>query len=97
MKTGLFGGTFNPIHHGHLFIAEYCRCGLDLDRILFIPTGNPPHKSIQKLTDPKDRLQMVQLAVQEHPVFSVLEYEICKTDISYTVETLKWIQNESLA
>lgn len=95
MKTGLFGGTFNPIHHGHLFIAEYCRCGLDLDRILFIPAGNPPHKSSQDLADASDRFEMAKLAIQDDPRFLVLDYEIQKKEIGYTVETLKWIQKDS--
>ncbi len=95
MKTGLFGGTFNPIHHGHLFIAEFCRCGLDLDRILFIPTGNPPHKLSDMIADANDRLQMIELAIQNHQGFSVLDYEIHKKDVCYTIETLRWIQNES--
>lgn len=94
MIIGLFGGSFNPIHNGHLIIAEYCRCLLKLDRILFIPTGNPPHKSQSELLDEKHRAKMVQIAVEDNPFFDVSDIELNKKSYCYTIDTVKRLISE---
>ena len=72
-SVGLLGGTFDPIHHGHLAIAEDAREALGLERVLFVPAASPPHKPGRPVTDPDDRLAMVRLAVASNPAFAVSE------------------------
>lgn len=62
MKTGVFGGTFNPVHNGHIMLAEYCMDSVGLDRIIMIPTAVPPHKISNNLASENDRLNMCKLA-----------------------------------
>ena len=62
MKTGVFGGTFNPVHKGHIMLAEYCMDSVGLDRIIMIPTAVPPHKISNNLASENDRLNMCKLA-----------------------------------
>jgi len=93
-KIGLFGGSFNPIHYGHLQVAEQTRERLQLDHVYFIPTGDPPHKPRASLVPAHHRLQMVKLALQGHPHFSIIDLEACSSDISYTYDTLKKIRRE---
>ena len=88
MKIGVFGGTFNPIHYGHLRAAEETREILGLDKVLFIPSGNPPLKS-EDLADALKRYKMVRLAVVRNRSFDVLDIECLKSEKSYTVETLE--------
>jgi nicotinate-nucleotide adenylyltransferase len=95
MRIGLFGGTFDPIHWGHLRSAEEVREALSLDRILFIPTSIPPHKKGQTTTPAQDRLQMVRLAVANNPRFAVSTVEIQRPGISYSVDTLRYFANKN--
>ncbi len=88
MKIGVFGGTFNPIHYGHLRAAEETREILALDKVLFVPSGNPPLKS-EDLADALKRYKMVRLAVVRNRFFDVLDIECVKSEKSYTVETLE--------
>lgn len=88
MKIGLFGGTFDPIHVGHLIIAEWVFEELQLDRFYFIPAGDPPHKQNQKITSSTHRLEMVRLAIQDNVKFKISEYEAKKPTKSFTIETL---------
>jgi nicotinate-nucleotide adenylyltransferase len=88
MRVGLFGGTFDPIHLGHLVLAEQCREQLQLDVVWFIPTGEPPHKPPGGRTPAKHRYEMVQLAISGHEQFRVLDIEIARSGPSFTVETL---------
>src|SRR6266849_6474334 len=90
MRIGLFGGTFDPIHWGHLRSAEEMRESLSLDRVLFIPTSNPPHKSGKTTTPAEDRLEMVRLAVAKNPRFAVSKVEIQRPGISYSIDTLRY-------
>lgn len=93
-KIGIFGGTFNPIHRGHLQIAEEIRRCFSLDSIIFVPAGMPPHKTKGAIIDPIHRLRMVELAVASYAYFSVSPVEAkCKT-ISYSVETIKIFKKE---
>jgi nicotinate-nucleotide adenylyltransferase len=86
--TGLFGGTFNPIHLGHLKVAEEVIRHLPLDRILFIPSYIPPHKSPGEVVPVRHRLKMVEIACQGHPAFQVSEVEARRPGPSYSIETL---------
>ena len=87
MRIGVFGGTFDPIHMGHLIIAEDARAALELDEVLFIPAGQPWFKSYRRITDTHHRLAMARLAVADNPRFSVSDIEIRRSGPSYTVDT----------
>ena len=76
MKLGLLGGTFDPIHLGHLILAENCLEACQLDALWFLPTGIPPHKDVSQLTPGHDRVEMLQLATAGHPHFSVHTLEM---------------------
>jgi len=89
MKTGLLGGTFDPIHTGHLIVAETVRSDFGLDRVVFVPTSIPPHKPEGPEADSESRYRMVQLAVNGHDGFSVSDAEIRRGGVSYTLDTLK--------
>lgn len=88
MRIGLLGGTFNPIHNGHLYVAEAVRKKLHLDLILFIPSGNPPHKNDEKIPPAEHRLEMTRLALLGHPHFELSDIEAKRSGKSYSVETL---------
>lgn len=88
MKTGIFGGTFDPIHNGHLFSAEAIKKILDFDRIIFIPTGEPPHKVARRVTSACDRFEMVCAAIQGIEGFEVSDIEIKRKSYTYTYDTL---------
>jgi len=87
---GVFGGAFNPIHTAHLVVAEEVRQQMHLDKILFIPYSNPPHKQADQLLEDKHRLNMINLAIQDNEYFesSACEIKRGKTSINYTVDTL---------
>ena len=87
-KTGIIGGTFNPIHNGHILLALYCKEKLNLDSVIFIPTYTPPHKSDKELVSEIHRLKMCNIAVQRYDDFSVSDIEIKRKGKSYTYETL---------
>lgn len=88
MRIGVFGGSFNPIHLGHLIAAECCREQRGLDRVLFVPAAIPPHKQADALAAPQQRLEMVGLAIGGHDAFAVSTLEIERGGVSYTVDTL---------
>lgn len=88
MKIGIFGGTFNPIHKGHIMLAEYCMKSVGLDRVIMIPTAVPPHKISNDLASENDRLNMCRLACENKKNFSVSDIEIKRQGKSYTYETL---------
>lgn len=89
-KYGIMGGTFDPIHYGHLVIANEVLNLFNIDKIIFVPTGTPPHKSSKGLTSAYHRYMMTQFATMTHPLFDVSDYEISKDDISYTIDTLQY-------
>lgn len=91
---GIMGGTFDPIHQAHLIIAEQARIALKLDKILFLPSGNPPHKTQRKITDKKIRCEMVKEAISDNPYFELCTYEISKEEYSYTAQTLEYLKND---
>ena len=88
-RTALFGGSFNPIHFGHLLLADEVRERLALDRVIFMPLGVPAHKPAGALAPAADRYAMVKLAIASHPAFEVSDLEMRRTGPSYTVDTLE--------
>lgn len=88
-KIGIMGGTFDPIHYGHLVTAEGVRAEFNLDYVMFVPAGNPPHKKGYKITDPQHRYLMTVLATVTNPFFEVSRIEIERQGFSYTVDTIK--------
>ncbi len=87
-KVGIMGGSFNPIHQGHLVVANEVLNIYNFDEIIFVPAGNPPHKNGLKTT-PWDRFIMTQLATMSNDKFIVSDIEVKRTDKSYTLDTLK--------
>lgn len=96
MKTGIYGGTFNPIHLGHLHILQEFIRRLSLDRVLLIPTRIPPHKQAESLAEVEDRLEMCRLAAEEITEAPVLlsRLELSREGKSYTAETLEELKRE---
>ncbi len=88
-KIGIMGGTFDPIHYGHLMLAEQIRASYDLDQIIFIPVGNAPHKQKHRPTDKIHRYMMTMLATASNPNFTVSDIEIKKEVITYAIDTIK--------
>mgnify|MGYP001338039012 CR=1 FL=1 len=93
-RLGLFGGSFNPIHNGHLTIARDVRVRMNLARILFIPTGDPPHKYNRSLAPAPVRLEMVRLAIADTSEFDVSAIEIDRTGKSYSIDTVREIREQ---
>ncbi|MFC2075607.1 nicotinate-nucleotide adenylyltransferase [candidate division KSB1 bacterium] len=88
-RIGIFGGSFNPVHLGHLSVAEEIRIGFDLQRIIFIPAAVPPHKTTEDLAPFSDRFRMIQLAIEDNPNFTVDDIEGGLSGKSFTVRTLR--------
>lgn len=88
-RVALFGGSFDPIHEGHLAVARAALREARLDRVLFVPAAAPPHKRGRRLAPARDRLRMVRLAVRGDPRLGVLEDEIRRGGVSYTIETVE--------
>jgi len=93
-RLGLFGGSFNPVHNGHLAIARDVRERMQLSRILFIPTGDPPHKHNRSLAPAPIRFEMVRLAIADTPVFDVSAMELHRTGKSYSIDTVREIREQ---
>ena len=89
MKIGILGGTFNPIHIGHLILVEEAREKLSLDKVIFVPAYLPPHKENGDIISAAKRMNMVRLAIRTNPFFSVSDIEIKRKGKSYTIDTLK--------
>lgn len=87
-KIGIMGGSFNPIHNGHLLLAEWARSELELDEVLFLPAGDPYFKSPSLLLPGAERLHMTQLALEDNVFFQCLDLEVKRTGHTYTYETL---------
>jgi nicotinate-nucleotide adenylyltransferase len=93
MRIGLFGGSFNPIHLGHLRAAEEDREAMWLDLIYFVPAASPPHKPISGLAPPEHRLQMVRLATKGNRHFMVSDVELRRGGNSFTIDTVRYFQS----
>ena len=89
MKIGILGGTFNPIHIGHLILAEEAREKLGLDKVIFVPTFLPPHKVTSDIAPASDRLTMIKLAIRSNKYLIVSDSEIKRNGRSYTIDTIK--------
>ena len=94
MRLGLLGGSFNPVHDGHLAIAHQTREALGLDQILFVPTSHPPHKPNGSLAPAQDRYEMVRLAIASDPSLAISDVEIRRPGKSYTIDTVRLLQQE---
>ncbi len=94
MKIGIFGGTFNPPHYGHLIVAEFIREEARLDKIIFIPCSIPPHKQndeyLSQIASPEHRFEMVRLAINGNKFFEVSDIEIKRGGVSYTIDTVNY-------
>ncbi|WP_448576606.1 nicotinate-nucleotide adenylyltransferase [Thermomicrobium sp.] len=93
-RLGIFGGTFDPIHHGHLIVAEVLREELQLSRVLFLPAGQPPHKIGRPITPIPHRLAMLQLALQGNPHFAISYVDVRRPGPCYTVDSLTVLRHE---
>jgi nicotinate-nucleotide adenylyltransferase len=89
MRIGLFGGTFNPIHLGHIQVVQEVKEGLALDRIILIPSALPPHKEPGSVVDARDRMEMIRLAIADYPDFTVSDVELKRSGPSYTIDTVR--------
>lgn len=94
MFIGILGGSFNPIHNGHLHIANYVYTTLALDRVIFIPTGDPPHKPPSSLAPAHHRVEMVKLATEPYEYFVVDDRETRSSIVSYSVDTVTCLKSE---
>ena len=93
-RVGVFGGSFNPIHFGHLLLADEICEALAFDRVLFVPAAVPPHKRAAELASAEHRYRMTELAIREHPRFAVSDVELRRGGPSYTVDTLRALRGE---
>ncbi len=94
LKFGIFGGTFNPIHIGHLLVAEYVLTQFLLDKIIFVPTYIPPHKKNWEIVSPEHRCNMIKIALKNNKNFVFSDFEIKQKTKSYTVYTLENFYNK---
>lgn len=94
MRLGLFGGSFDPVHYGHLLLAECCREQCRLDAVWFLPAAVPPHKQDRELTPAKERIEMLELAIAGNPAFSVCRFETDRGGVNYTVDSLAHFHEE---
>lgn len=93
-RIGLLGGTFNPIHNGHLHIADAVSKELSLTEVFFIPTGHPPHKDPTRILATEDRVKMVELALLAYPRFVFCDVEIRRAGVSYTIDTISALKKK---
>jgi nicotinate-nucleotide adenylyltransferase len=92
LRVGLYGGTFDPIHNAHLIVAQFIREELELDKIIFIPAGVPPHKEV--FSSKELRMQMVQSSIEDNPVFECSDVEIRRCGTSYSVDTIAQLKEK---
>jgi nicotinate-nucleotide adenylyltransferase len=88
-QIGVFGGTFDPIHHGHLIVADELRFRLNLDRVMFLPAGRPPHKTDQDISPDEHRLAMLEMAIHDDPNFEISMIDIEREGLSYTADSMR--------
>lgn len=93
-KIGIMGGTFDPIHNGHLVLAEHSRTTFGLDKILFIPTGKPPHKDDLYISSNEHRYNMTLLAINSNPYYFLSPIEILREGTTYTIDTVKYLNSK---
>ncbi|HSA30423.1 MAG TPA: nicotinate-nucleotide adenylyltransferase [Candidatus Omnitrophota bacterium] len=93
-RIGILGGTFNPLHIGHLAIAEVAQEQMGLDKVIFVPSYLPPHKRIANLAPADDRLEMIRISIRKNPKFDVSDFEVQRGGKSYSIETVRYFQKE---
>ena len=93
-RIGIMGGTFDPIHMAHLLLAEAARVQFHLDRVLFMPSAQPPHKADRLVLPAEHREAMVLKAIEGNPGFSYSDQELCRSGVTYTSDTLKALHDE---
>ena len=95
MKIGIMGGTFDPIHNGHLMLGRYAKELFGLEQIWYMPNGNPPHKSDESIeTMTRHRVEMVRLAIEEEEGFTLQLYEVNRKDVNYSYMTMEYFSKE---
>ena len=94
-RIGLLGGTFNPVHNGHLAMANIAYCEFLLGQVLFLPLGDPPHKRNDHIAPAQQRLDMISLAVEDSPQYSISALEIMREGLTYTVDTLEMLTKQN--
>jgi nicotinate-nucleotide adenylyltransferase len=94
-KVGIMGGTFNPIHYGHLFLAEAAYEQLDLDNVLFMPSKNPPHKDKPQMITEQQRVDMIELAIGDNPHFEFSSFELDREGMTYSADTLTLLKEKN--
>lgn len=92
-RIGVLGGTFNPIHMGHLAIAQMAQERFVLEKVIFVPCNLPPHKRVENLAPARDRYHMVRLAIKGHPLFDISDFEVKRRGKSYTIDTLEYLRD----
>nr|WP_296863952.1 nicotinate-nucleotide adenylyltransferase [Thermosyntropha sp.] len=92
-RIGIMGGTFDPIHFGHLVAAEWVRFEFALDKVIFVPAGNPPHKAGREITGAEHRYRMVEMAIKDNPYFDVSPVEKERGGKSYTIDTIAYFKS----
>jgi len=95
-KIGIMGGTFNPVHIGHLILAEHSYIDLDLDEVLFMPSKNPPHKNKSDILSDKVRSDMIKCAIEDNPHFIYSDVELNRQGTTYTADTLKYLLDNNV-
>ncbi|MFY9324744.1 MAG: nicotinate-nucleotide adenylyltransferase [Syntrophomonadaceae bacterium] len=91
-RLGIIGGTFDPVHYGHLVAAQYAAYGFHLDRVIFMPAAKPPHKNAEGVLDARHRVAMVELAIADNPAFEMSTLEVERSGVSYTIDTIEILQ-----
>lgn len=94
---GLFGGTFNPLHNGHLVVAEDVRAQFQMEKVYFIPSALPPHKKRDNLANSRDRYQMIETAISAYEKFDVSDVEIQRKGLSYSIDTVRYFKKNFFA
>lgn len=93
-RIGILGGTFNPLHIGHLAMAEAAQDRMGLERVIFVPCAEPPHKRLTRLAPAKDRLEMIRLSIKKDPGFEVSDFEVKKGGKSYSIDTVRYFHEK---
>jgi nicotinate-nucleotide adenylyltransferase len=93
-RVGIFGGTFDPVHYGHLVVAEEVYVTLQLTEMVFVPSGQPPHKTHAEITAAEHRLEMLELAIASNPHFTVSRVDLDRPGPSYTADTLRLLRKQ---
>lgn len=94
MRRAIFGGTFDPIHYGHLLLAEWGRQTCRFDQVIFVPAGIPPHKRARIGSGGEDRYRMVRAAIAGYPEYDVERFEIDSDEVSYTIKTVEYLEQK---